>query len=26
VPLERWAEALNRNPDDVKVIIEVNPA
>jgi threonine dehydrogenase-like Zn-dependent dehydrogenase len=25
VPLERWAEALNRNPDDVKVIIEVNP-
>jgi threonine dehydrogenase-like Zn-dependent dehydrogenase len=25
VPLERWQEALNRNPDDVKVIIEVNP-
>jgi glucose 1-dehydrogenase len=25
VPLERWADALNRNPDDVKVIIEVNP-
>ena len=24
VPLERWQEALNRNPDDVKVIIEVN--
>jgi threonine dehydrogenase-like Zn-dependent dehydrogenase len=26
VPLEQWQEALNRNPDDVKVIIEVNPA
>jgi len=26
VPLERWAEALTRQPDDVKVIIEVNPA
>jgi threonine dehydrogenase-like Zn-dependent dehydrogenase len=25
VPLEQWQEALNRNPDDVKVIIEVNP-
>jgi threonine dehydrogenase-like Zn-dependent dehydrogenase len=25
VPLERWQEALNRSPDDVKVIIEVNP-
>ncbi len=26
VPLQQWQEALNRNPDDVKVIIEVNPA
>jgi threonine dehydrogenase-like Zn-dependent dehydrogenase len=26
VPLAQWQEALNRNPDDVKVIIEVNPA
>ncbi len=26
VPLEKWKDALNRNPDDVKVIIEVNPA
>jgi threonine dehydrogenase-like Zn-dependent dehydrogenase len=26
VPLAQWADALNRNPDDVKVIIEVNPA
>jgi threonine dehydrogenase-like Zn-dependent dehydrogenase len=25
VPLENWQDALNRNPDDVKVIIEVNP-
>jgi glucose 1-dehydrogenase len=25
VPLAQWQEALNRNPDDVKVIIEVNP-
>jgi threonine dehydrogenase-like Zn-dependent dehydrogenase len=25
VPLEQWKDALNRNPDDVKVIIEVNP-
>ncbi len=25
VPLEQWPEALKRNPDDVKVIIEVNP-
>jgi threonine dehydrogenase-like Zn-dependent dehydrogenase len=25
VPLERWQEALNRDPDDVKVVIEVNP-
>jgi len=24
VPLARWAEALTRSPDDVKVIIEVN--
>jgi threonine dehydrogenase-like Zn-dependent dehydrogenase len=26
VPLEQWKDALNRNPDDVKVVIEVNPA
>ena len=26
VPLEQWQQALNRQPDDVKVIIEVNPA
>ncbi len=26
VPLERWQEALQRDPDDVKVIIEVNHA
>jgi threonine dehydrogenase-like Zn-dependent dehydrogenase len=25
VPLQRWQEALNRDPDDVKVVIEVNP-
>jgi threonine dehydrogenase-like Zn-dependent dehydrogenase len=25
VPLENWQDALNHNPDDVKVIIEVNP-
>jgi threonine dehydrogenase-like Zn-dependent dehydrogenase len=25
VPLAQWQEALQRNPDDVKVIIEVNP-
>jgi threonine dehydrogenase-like Zn-dependent dehydrogenase len=25
VPLDRWAEALTRQPDDVKVIVEVNP-
>ena len=25
VPLEQWKDALNRNPDDVKVIIQVNP-
>jgi threonine dehydrogenase-like Zn-dependent dehydrogenase len=25
VPLGSWQDALNRNPDDVKVIIEVNP-
>ena len=24
VPLERWHEALERHPDDVKVVIEVN--
>ena len=26
VPLEQWQQALNRQPDDVKVIIEGNPA
>jgi threonine dehydrogenase-like Zn-dependent dehydrogenase len=26
VPLEQWQQALNRQADDVKVIIEVNPA
>jgi glucose 1-dehydrogenase len=26
VPLEQWAEALTRQPDDVKVIVEVTPA
>jgi glucose 1-dehydrogenase len=26
VPLAQWQEAVNRKPDDVKVIIEVNPA
>jgi glucose 1-dehydrogenase len=26
VPMEQWQQALTRNPDDVKVIIEVNPA
>jgi threonine dehydrogenase-like Zn-dependent dehydrogenase len=26
VPLERWHEALQRQPDDVKVVVEVNPA
>jgi glucose 1-dehydrogenase len=25
VPLEQWQQALNRQPDDVKVIITVNP-
>ncbi len=25
-PLEQWQEALDRQPDDVKVVIEVNPA
>jgi threonine dehydrogenase-like Zn-dependent dehydrogenase len=25
VPLENWADALTRNDDDVKVVIEVNP-
>ncbi len=25
VPLERWSEALQRQPDDVKVVVEVNP-
>jgi threonine dehydrogenase-like Zn-dependent dehydrogenase len=25
VPLEQWQQALTRQPDDVKVIIEVNP-
>jgi threonine dehydrogenase-like Zn-dependent dehydrogenase len=25
VPLAQWQDALNRKPDDVKVIIEVNP-
>jgi threonine dehydrogenase-like Zn-dependent dehydrogenase len=25
VPLERWSEALERQPDDVKVVIEVGP-
>ena len=24
VPLERWAEALERRPDDVKTVIELN--
>jgi len=23
VPLDQWQEALNRSPDDVKVVIEV---
>jgi threonine dehydrogenase-like Zn-dependent dehydrogenase len=23
VPLERWAEALNRGPDDVKVVVDL---
>jgi threonine dehydrogenase-like Zn-dependent dehydrogenase len=26
VPLERWQDALTRQPDDVKVIVEVHPA
>jgi threonine dehydrogenase-like Zn-dependent dehydrogenase len=26
VPLAQWKEALTRQPDDVKVIVEVNPA
>ncbi|HXQ19606.1 MAG TPA: glucose 1-dehydrogenase [Acidimicrobiales bacterium] len=26
VPLERWSEALERSPDDVKVVVEVAPA
>jgi glucose 1-dehydrogenase len=26
VPLEQWQQALNRQPDDVKVVIEVTPA
>jgi threonine dehydrogenase-like Zn-dependent dehydrogenase len=25
VPLEQWAQALERQPDDVKVVIEVAP-
>ncbi|HLG66455.1 MAG TPA: glucose 1-dehydrogenase [Acidimicrobiales bacterium] len=25
VPLERWPEALERGPDDVKVVVEVSP-
>ena len=25
VPIERWSEVLQRQPDDVKVVIEVNP-
>jgi len=24
VPLDRWEDALRRQPDDVKVVIEVN--
>jgi hypothetical protein len=23
VPLERWAEALKRDPDDVKVVVDL---
>jgi hypothetical protein len=26
VPLESWQQALDRNPDDVKVVIEVTPS
>ncbi len=26
VPLDRWEDALRRQPDDVKVVIEVNAA
>ncbi|MGH9088245.1 MAG: glucose 1-dehydrogenase [Acidimicrobiales bacterium] len=26
VPLEQWQDALDRKPDDVKVVVEVNPA
>jgi threonine dehydrogenase-like Zn-dependent dehydrogenase len=26
VPIESWQQALDRHPDDVKVVIEVNPA
>jgi threonine dehydrogenase-like Zn-dependent dehydrogenase len=26
VPLERWSEALTRQPDDVKVVVEVAPS
>jgi threonine dehydrogenase-like Zn-dependent dehydrogenase len=26
VPLDRWQDALQRQPDDVKVVIEVNAA
>jgi threonine dehydrogenase-like Zn-dependent dehydrogenase len=26
VPMEQWQQALSRQPDDVKVVIEVNPA
>jgi hypothetical protein len=25
VPIEIWSEALQRQPDDVKVVIEFNP-
>ncbi|MHB1584220.1 MAG: glucose 1-dehydrogenase [Acidimicrobiales bacterium] len=25
VPLDHWADALDRRPDDVKVVVEVNP-
>jgi len=25
VPLERWAQALDRSSDDVKVVVEVAP-
>jgi threonine dehydrogenase-like Zn-dependent dehydrogenase len=26
VPLAQWQDALNRQPDDVKVVVEVAPA